>query len=746
MVRKSLLLSLCCLSLSAALAQQSAKLSPLTQIYLHRMEQSRGQLPPQYAYRFPGSGQVYVGAMVKTTAALDPEALTALGAHIGTKAGSIWTLQLPATKVKEIAAVPGIAYLQLDEPVYPSLAAAREQTGVDSVHEGLAGLPQAYHGDNVVVGVIDAGFDYRHPSLFDTTGTIYRVDKVWEQVSAGTPPAGYTYGSELSNPADMWADGHDLIGSHGAHVAGIAAGGGYGSSAGKAFRGMAPAASLVLVGIKPPPSDWTTTGMGSIIDGMNYVYTHAAAQGRPAVVNLSWGCSIGPHDGLSLFSQACDALTGPGKLFVCSAGNNGSTRLHVNKTFTATDTAVHSFPGFDPALGEKKTWVDIWGDSSKTFCVQLSLYSGTTRTDSTGWICLDDQLHNLFMTGGSADTLYASLVTSTSEFNGKPRVFIDLHSKVADDVLISIRGTAGTVHMWSGYVKDTRGYYADFSRKNLTWAVNGNTNSTIGDMASTRSAIAVAAYNSTVTYTNVSGGVQDYSMAVNYKGRAPFSSKGPTADGRIKPDIAAPGLVLGSAVSSYDTSYFSTAPGYGSVVHLWTDPNNNKEYAYAMMMGTSMSSPSAAGIVALMLQAAPALTPQQTLDALAATALQDSYTGTIAPGGNNNWGHGKIHAPGAIAAALTATGITTPSAAAPMFRVYPNPAAETFYISFQASAAGSAQLRLSDVQGRTIYAADHTAVNGSNTWNIPVQRLSKGVYLITLTTATGAQMQRVVVQ
>src|SRR6185437_5036148 len=115
-------------------------------------------------------------------------------------------------------------------------------------------------------------------------------------------------------------------------------------------------------------------------DGMNYIYNYAASVGKPAVVNLSWGATIGPHDGNSLFSQACDALTGPGKIFVCAAGNNGEDTVHLGKTFSPTDTAVSTFVTFSPYLAayNRQTWVDIWGDTGSSFCVSLRLYNGNT--------------------------------------------------------------------------------------------------------------------------------------------------------------------------------------------------------------------------------------------------------------------------------------------------------------------------------------------------------------------------------
>jgi subtilisin family serine protease len=191
-------------------------------------------------YKQAHDGTPLLSAFLQVEPAISEEELLALGVHIGTKAGSVWTAQIPPASLRQLTRVAGLRYIQLDEPVVPQLDSARRASRVDSVHQGL-NLPQAFHGQGVVVGIIDAGFDYGHPTLFDTTGTGYRVRKVWEQKVSGAPPAGYAYGRELTDSNALWMAGTDLnTTSHGAHVAGIAAGSGAGGPGGSMrFRGMA---------------------------------------------------------------------------------------------------------------------------------------------------------------------------------------------------------------------------------------------------------------------------------------------------------------------------------------------------------------------------------------------------------------------------------------------------------------------------------------------------------------------------
>ncbi len=83
--------------------------------------------------------------------------------------------------------------------------------------------------------------------------------------------------------------------------------------------------------------------------------------------------------------------------------------------------------------------------------------------------------------------------------------------------------------------------------------------------------------------------------AVGFK-QAAFSSRGPTLDGRIKPDLSAPGVALTSAAAG-------TFAGYTT------------------QSGTSLAAPFVAGLALLALDANPLLDPQDVADTLEDTAV-----------------------------------------------------------------------------------------------------------------------------
>jgi serine protease AprX len=141
--------------------------------------------------------------------------------------------------------------------------------------------------------------------------------------------------------------------------------------------------------------------------------------------------------------------------------------------------------------------------------------------------------------------------------------------------------------------------------------------------------VAVAAGNSgdlpgtidspgTATGAITVGAVSDYSSPVgtdrhdNGIWLAAFSSRGPTADGRTKPDITGPGVTVRAAKAGTVTGYVT-------------------------LSGTSMATPYVAGAAALARQVAPSATPAQIRAALTSTAVDVGATGA-----DNEYGAGLI--------------------------------------------------------------------------------------------------------
>ena len=139
---------------------------------------------------------------------------------------------------------------------------------------------------------------------------------------------------------------------------------------------------------------------------------------------------------------------------------------------------------------------------------------------------------------------------------------------------------------------------------------------------------------------------------------APFSSRGPTKDGRIKPDIMAPGVTIASAISN--PSYLADPIGF---ILGWEFACGDA--CYFIMSGTSMATPFVAGVAALMLETNPALTPAGIRQIMTDTA----QGWNAIPGQDNEIGYGLLDAYSAIAEAAGAVAYDpTP---------YPNYSADT---------------------------------------------------------------------
>jgi len=109
--------------------------------------------------------------------------------------------------------------------------------------------------------------------------------------------------------------------------------------------------------------------------------------------------------------------------------------------------------------------------------------------------------------------------------------------------------------------------------------------------------------------------------AVHSNGQiAAFSSRGPTADGRIKPDVVTPGVGIQCVAVPGDE-------GVGA--------------KYTSISGTSAAAPLAAGVAALVLAAHPDLTPMQVREALIRTADRAANPDTL-------YGYGLLDAYAAV--------------------------------------------------------------------------------------------------
>ncbi|MGV3636333.1 MAG: S8 family serine peptidase, partial [Flavobacteriales bacterium] len=159
----------------------------------------------------------------------------------GARAGAVVSFHVDAHHLDRLNALTGVTYAQLAGTRRRMLDKVVHDMHADSAQQG-SNLPQTYTGRNVIIGIVDAGFDYAHPMFYDTAMIATRILAAWDPNKlSGPPPMGYTYGTVYEGAVELLAAQGDTIDAlgirdfHGTHVAGIAGGGG----AGTAYRGVA---------------------------------------------------------------------------------------------------------------------------------------------------------------------------------------------------------------------------------------------------------------------------------------------------------------------------------------------------------------------------------------------------------------------------------------------------------------------------------------------------------------------------
>ncbi|MEX0600542.1 MAG: S8/S53 family peptidase [Rhodothermales bacterium] len=188
--------------------------------------------------------------------------------------------------------------------------------------------------------------------------------------------------------------------------------------------------------------------------------------------------------------------------------------------------------------------------------------------------------------------------------------------------------------------------------------------------------------------------------------RSSFSSFGPTADGRTKPDVAA----LGTGV------YIAEPGGYG------------------FSNGTSFAAPLVSAVVCQMLQVNPTLSPLQVRDILRVTASRGTQP-------DNALGWGIVNASAAVDAA---SGVVEEHDGLSI-ETYPNPATDQVFIHIKTDAMTAGRLEIFDALGRRIRVDVRGTAAGSTTLRVPSRHLASGIYLAVYTTERRRTAARFVV-
>ncbi|MFH1723593.1 MAG: right-handed parallel beta-helix repeat-containing protein, partial [Elusimicrobiota bacterium] len=607
-------------------------------------ERSKGRLrPPGQAGKRVQAVKVFLrlrpGVKRRDLAARYP------GARFGAMNGRIVTAEMPFSHLDALEADPDLEYAEAAVRYGPALDVVRSTTVTSGLYRGVvdSSYPSfgSRDGAGVVIGLVDTGIDYTHEDFINAGGQT-RILYIWDQTisshTGGPFPSGYGYGAEYTQAQiDDEIDGSPAgvvlqtdTSGHGTHLAGIAAGDGSdtdGDLPAGTFTGMAPAADIIMV-----KTDYDDT---DLIDGVNYIIGKAAALGKPAVINLAVTAQVGAHDGTRSFEQQLNTIAASTPVVV-AMGNDHDNGIHASTTVAASGTDA-----FWIDIHTAYNWIDVefWADTGDA-------YTASVSTDE--FSSVDDTV-----TASSGTDVIDSLIDSTaisiwngtnSHPSGDKQIKVKIYQNPSIDYQYwyvkftrTVNGGSGKLHGWIFDVN-----YASFT-------THVDTASTLGSPAVADNVVSVASFCSKRDWRTDAGG-ETTDTTICTAGLlgdiAGSSGRGPTRDGRTKPDFAAPGEWVSSSMSNDATV---------GAVYISRD---GRHYHAS---GTSAAAPVLAGLIALRLQDDSTQTPQEVEDALAATARADSKVLAAGAVPNNTFGSGKVwvHGCGSLVEGSSAMSPTT---------------------------------------------------------------------------------------
>lgn len=581
-------------------------------------------------------------------------------------------------------------------------------------------LPQAFTGKGVVVGVMDVGFDLTHPNFYSADTTQYRIQRFWDMVTQDTVGSPLYVGRDYAGREELLALEHSRDGldqTHGTHTTGIAAGSGYDSP----YRGMAPEADICLVAnavaddtVYIDSADYYKYTFATDALGFKYLFDYAKSVGKPCVASFSEGSTQDFWGYDQLYYEMLDSLVGPGRILVSAAGNNAYAKSWFRKP--------QGQPSAGSFLTSGSSEMILTFKSAHDFRLRFVLYNGDSDTleiqtsdvllqkDSTLTSALRYEDYQLVVTTeaypssyNAHEMCYDVTIQTTYHVGEKCPLSVEVLGLDADVEFFRVNGLLTT--------------------SDLNPSLNaGDYTHSILSPSSAPCVISVGATSYRDSIQNRNGEWKKYWFG-NGGIRAPFSSIGPTFDGRLKPDVMAPG---NNIVSSYSTFYEENHPERADLT--WDVARfdfKGRTYAWNSNTGTSMSCPAVAGAIALWLQAKPDLTPQEIKDVLHHTCHH--YDESM-PWPNQEYGYGEIDVYRGLLYILGIDRIEAVSKhhTSALVRYADN----QLCVSFEEPLSSSVRLRLYNMSGRLV----HTAAlkSGQTSYSLPLHSLPSGIYALQL--------------
>ena len=621
-------------------------------------------------------GVVYISCFIHLKDAGNLSAVRSLGVEVEETFDGLdfVTARVPVKQLEALADIDNVTKIKVARRMRLLTDEARKKTNVDDLltqsPDALAlGVNSKYDGSGVILGVIDTGIDFKHIAFKDKNGNS-RIKRAY--VYKGSSGTEYTE----SNISSVTTD--DSTEDHGTHTASTAGGSSVIVSgnnvtvtddhANATYGGMAPGADLYLAGI----NGLNDTGLTNALKKM---VSYADAQGKPLVVSNSWGSGWGPRDGTGEWADLVGQYFGdshPNRVILFAASNDAGHKtgnegggFFVKKSSASSTNPLGTIIRTDGEGGYYYVGLMAcaWATSKLNCKLHVLDASGTIKKT---WTVTKD---NTSTFSGLSTYYTGSMTVYIEQNNGKYMLAVyseyGMENESEDEdytLAIEVYPESGSanINMWSGDYT----YFTDhLTTSGHTWT-EGTDDMCVSDEATIPDAISIGAYVSKKNWKASNG--SSYTSNAYTLGDIAYFSSYATAEnsptGLAYPWITAPGARLAAGVNHNHTASIDDYSYYGS-----TDlVVNNTNYPYAMMEGTSMATPVAAGIVALWLQASmdenaqrKNLTVNDVKEIMETTAINDTYTTTGANA--SHFGKGKIDALAGIQYILSTPKPATPT-------------------------------------------------------------------------------------
>jgi subtilisin family serine protease len=567
------------------------------------------------------SNEVAVIAKVRDLSAWENLTEVRTMARIGRTADdgtNIVTARIPISSIESIKQKPFVVSLKGGQRLRPQLIKTIEETA--SKAQLLPAGNQTNGGRGTIIGIVDFGFDFVHVNFRNADAACTsRALAIWDQ--AATPASGGPFGFgtlhikkdidaalSKSDPYQELGFGPPTaepgeVGTHGTHVADIAAGNGAVNA-----PGVAPNADIIFVEASlsdaPTGAAVVASSFGDtaqILEALRFIFDHAGT--RPCSINLSLATNGGPHDGTTLVEQGIDRLLieATNRAVTIAAANSFNQGIHTAGSVRANEFVdlIWDVRNDDSTNNE----LEVWYSRTDLFAVEV------IAPDLQSKMTVGPNETKALKAGNQIVLLAANRVRDPNNLDNQIAVFLEaglphgqwrirLHGRSVID---------GRFHAW---IERDDGGQSRFD------GPPDNTH-TLGSISCGRETITVGSYDAHFSHTPLS---MD-------------SSSGPTRDGRSKPEVSAPGVKVFAARSSTDTGVPHTAVTHKS--------------------GTSMAAPAVTGIAALILSEASnrgiSLSSKQLREIITNAARRDPPPGLNF---DKRFGEGRVSGAGCILAVM----------------------------------------------------------------------------------------------